>query len=339
MNSDRNLLDREKQSGPLKPAADAAEQLSHNAQVEEFFKRLKSDLRRPKPGEDAVAAALQAIQRLAQQVENEQAAETALADVEADTSAGACLICGHQNPKDHAFCGQCGAPLGQSMPQEESPATGPTPKPLAGQHHYHHHYHHHYFPAGYETENQAGAGLRAPANPAPGRENLRMRAPLAGPAVSRAETAVRKLTQDWALSCNTRQLEDLVSFYAPDALVLRSNFPPVRGAAAIREFFCATLDAGLGEVEMEPLRVEIFGDIAYEAGRCKMLVPVAVGKRREERGKYLVIFNRQAGSEWKAVADCWSSDLGLQVAAEPETAKSGTVIAANPLARAPRKSA
>ena len=33
--------------------------------IEEFFNRLKQDMRRPKPGQDSVAAALQAIQRLA----------------------------------------------------------------------------------------------------------------------------------------------------------------------------------------------------------------------------------------------------------------------------------
>jgi hypothetical protein len=47
------------------------------------------------------------------------------------------------------------------------------------------------------------------------------------------------------------------------------------------------------------------------------LVPGAMGKRREERGKYLVVLNRQAGGEWKAIADCWSSDLSLGVSVEP----------------------
>ena len=59
----------------------------------------------------------------------------------------------------------------------------------------------------------------------------------------------------------------------PIALVLRSNYPPIRGAAAVREFFFGALDAGLGEVEIEPLRVDIVGDLAYEAGRCKALIP------------------------------------------------------------------
>ncbi len=90
----------------------------------------------------------------------------------------------------------------------------------------------------------------------------------------------------------------------------------VRGAAAIREFFFGLLDAGMSEVEMDPQRAELLGDYGYETGRFKSLVPSAVGKRREERGKYLVLLNRQANGEWKILADCWSSDLSLGGAAE-----------------------
>jgi len=144
------------------------------------------------------------------------------------------------------------------------------------------------------------------------------------------------MTQDWAQACNTKQLDDLLEFYAADALVLRANFPPIRGTGAIREFFVAALDAGLGDAEFEPVRVEIFGDIAFEAGRCKTLAPVAVGKRREERGKYLIIFARQPEGDWKALVDCWSSDLSLTAGVDI-TGKTGVPAAATPLARGPRK--
>ena len=151
----------------------------------------------------------------------------------------------------------------------------------------------------------------------------KLRTPGGGAPMGRVETAVRKVTLDWALACNSRQLDDLVSTYAADAIVLRPNHPPVRGTAAIREFFFNSLDAGFGEVELDPLRVDIVGDVAYEAGRCKMLVPAVVGKRREERGKYLTVLARQPNGEWSIVTDCWSSDLSLSPTADLETAKPG----------------
>jgi uncharacterized protein (TIGR02246 family) len=143
----------------------------------------------------------------------------------------------------------------------------------------------------------------------------------AGVPQNRTEAAVRKLLQDWAFACNTRHLDDLVGIYATDALLLRPNHPSVRGTAAIREFFVAALDAGFCEAELDPMRLEVFGDIAYEAGRCKALVPVAVSKRREERGKYLTLCARQSNGEWKIVADCWSSDLALSLGPEIEGAR------------------
>lgn len=143
--------------------------------------------------------------------------------------------------------------------------------------------------------------------------------------MSRVETAVRKVTLDWALACNSRQLDDLVSTYAADALVLRPNHPAVRGTAAIREFFFTALDAGFGEVELDPIRVDVLGDVAYEAGRCKMLVPVVVGKRREERGKYLILLARQTNGEWRIISDCWSSDLSLATAADANVSKPAAV--------------
>jgi uncharacterized protein (TIGR02246 family) len=303
------------------PATDGTEpDLLHNSVVEDFFAGLKHDMRRPAPGQEAVAAALQAIQRVAVDSDTEEAlaAETDAEPIERSV----CASCGGDNPAGNRFCAKCGVPLQPAVPQlapvknPEVP-TVPISRPHSipetsapGQHHYHHHYHHHYFSPAQDVSQNVGSEPRAVINGTVRETRGR------SPSLSRAEAAVRKVIQDWALACNNKQLDDLVDLYAADALVLRPNVPPVRGAAAIREFFCASLDSGLGEVELEPMRVEVFGDLAYEAGRCKMLVPVAVNKRREERGKYLVLFARQAG-DWKVIADCWSGDLSLAVSTEP----------------------
>jgi uncharacterized protein (TIGR02246 family) len=294
-----------------KPSADSSEgELAQNPAVDEFLQRLNYGMRRPKPGQEAVTAALEAVQRLAVEMDAE---ESGLSSLE---GANTCVSCGTENREGNRFCSSCGVSLQvlQATPEPidvarvsmQPKAEGTGPALPAGSHHYHHHYHHHYF--------QNGAGTNAGADGAPALRNAAtVRTPLSGHALSRSEAAVRKLSQDWALACNTKHLDDLIELYVPDAVVLRPNVPVVRGTAAIREFFFTVLDSGLGEVEMEPLRVEVFGEVAYEAGRCKSLVPVAMGKRREERGKYLVISTRQNG-EWKIAADSWSSDLSL---AEP----------------------
>jgi ketosteroid isomerase-like protein len=318
-------VDQHKPSGQStpRPANGPEGELAQNPSVDEFFSRLSHNMHHPKPGQEGIAAALQAIQRLALEVDSEEAVASE-ASAEAPREGRFCQVCGAQNRTQHRFCATCGVAL--EDPPSAQPVLELSPPPEVelelppvqnsslppGQHHYHHHYHHHYFSGDGAAPASADSrqGSAAPAK----------RAPLTGPSLSRSEAAVRKLTQDLALACNTKQLDDLVSLYGPDAVVLRPNFPTVRGSSAIREFFFAALDGGLGEVEMEPLRVEVFGEVAYEAGRCKMLVPIAMGKRREERGKYLIISSRQTGGEWKALADCWSSDLNLNVATEASSA-------------------
>jgi uncharacterized protein (TIGR02246 family) len=335
-------VDHEKQPEPTRnsPANQPGEELRHDAAVDEFFARLNNDMRHPKPGQESIAAALQAIQRLAVEADSE---EPVIAAPEGQTGASrACQACGNQNPGENKFCAICGVPLNEPVPEKpetQGARTSGIPAQYpAGQHHYHHHYHHHYFQSA-DAVQAPGSDLRPAdmrsANSGASREAGRVRAPMGAPSLCRAEVAVRKLTQDWALACNTKHLDDLVELYVADALVLRPNVPVVRGTAAIREFFFAALDSGLGEVELEPLRVEVLGDVAYEAGRCKMLVPGAMGKRREERGKYMVMLSRQGG-DWKIISDCWSSDLSLAVGVEP-TAKPVPQNPGNPLVRPARK--
>jgi ketosteroid isomerase-like protein len=331
-------------------AAPSQPEPAGESHMEEFLRSLQPEMRRPKPAPDAIAAAMEAAQRLAAEADAEQAAEDVTQGITGNARADVCRVCGHRNRAGNRFCAMCGVAIGgagaqagfapeEGLPQsamiplpphplsELEPGAGPTANRPAVQetHHYHHHYHHHYLPGGYE-----GAAPRAAHDPAR-EEKMWPNAALRGD-MSRAEAAVRRITHEWGLACNTKHLDDLLDLYVADALVLRSNYPPLRGAAAVREFFFGALDAGLGEVELEPLRVEVVGDLAYEAGRCKALVPSATGKRREERGKYLWVCARQSNGEWKLAADCWSSDLTFTMMESDVPASTGVKT------REPRKS-
>jgi uncharacterized protein (TIGR02246 family) len=306
------------------------------SELEDLYRGVQPEMLRPKPGPDALAAAFEAVQRLAAEVDAEEAADDTAQDLTNDSTTTVCRVCGYRNRTGNKFCGMCGLSVNLSEePESAAPVERERPPSRAlalpsnafsdhgheaevrpqsltstpETHHYHHHYHHHYFPGAPEGMAARSAGDAARVDPA---RELRPTSALRGD-MSRAEAAVRRITHEWVLACNTKHLDDLLDLYVPDALVLRSNCPPIRGAAAVREFFFGALDAGLGEVEVEPLRVEVVGDLAYEAGRCKALIPSASGKRREERGKYLWVCARQSNGEWRLAADCWSSDLTLSM--------------------------
>jgi ketosteroid isomerase-like protein len=293
---------------------------------------LLPELRPPKLSPEAIAAAMQAMQ-----IDPHEMDTGGSRDVNSEDAfeQQACNACGRQNRRGNKFCAMCGAPLdAKASSMKNVSPDSPLPNALTpdvmasssavepdesanGAHHYHHHYHHHFFPGA-----QDGTTARAPIVVSRDAEKLRAAPGVKNESMSRGEAAVRRATQEWVLACNTKHLDDLLDLYAADALVMRANYPSVRGAAAIREFFFSALDSGLGEVEIEPLRVEVIGAIAYEAGRCKALVSGGlVGKRREERGKYLWVLAKQDNGEWKLVADCWSSDLTLTT--EPEVSLAG----------------
>ena len=291
---------------PAKAPRSGAEALSQN---------LPSELRRHKPPKEALEAAWERFQSIAAEVD----AEEYLAETGIPAAAELCPSCGHKNREGNRFCARCGSPLGPDNGRDGRKAVAsvssglhPDADAIQGSPHdaaisnvhQHHHHHYHYFPG-------AADGARHPASSSRESEKAVALPGQKGEIYSRAETAVRRLTQDWAVACNTKQLEDVLDLYGRDPLVYRSNQPAVRGAAALREFFFAALGGGLGEVAIEPARVEVTGDMACEAGKFTALVPAIGGKRREERGKYVWVLSKNAEGEWKIAVDCWSNDLTL----------------------------
>jgi ketosteroid isomerase-like protein len=276
-------------------------------EIDEFLQRLPGSFRWPKPNAEAVAAAVEAIHRIS----GSAAAQDLAAAGAADQPGNACSECGGSLPAGARFCVWCG------VPKEPTTADAAAPQHSHAQHHVHHHYHHlvpsHGMTSGAPAAESQSSGPRGRAPGSAGNSTG-----------GRAEAGARQVVQDWAQACNTKHIDDLLELYTADATLIRSSVPPVRSLPAIREFLVSLLEAGLGDVEMESLRVEVMGEIALDLGRCKMLVPVAMGKRREERGKYLIVLVRQPVGTWKILADCWSADLAVSASTLETAARKGS---------------
>src|SRR2546430_14650509 len=87
-------MDNKKSFGESRnaPAQGSEREPLHNSSVEDFFAGLKHDMRRPAPGQEAVAAALQAIQRVAVDSDTEEALAAE----------------GDAQPIERAICASCG---------------------------------------------------------------------------------------------------------------------------------------------------------------------------------------------------------------------------------------
>lgn len=124
-----------------------------------------------------------------------------------------------------------------------------------------------------------------------------------------AEARIRQAAQDWAKYWNTRQLDPLTALYAADAVVMPPHHEAVRGRQAIREFFQGVLNSGVTDIVHEATLVKVSGNQGYVLGRFSLLVPQKDGGPKQDRGKFLLIWERQPGGGWRIAVGSFSSDL------------------------------
>ncbi|MGB9233812.1 MAG: hypothetical protein WCC04_05310, partial [Terriglobales bacterium] len=106
--------------------AESDEKPPGSQEIEDFFLRLPANFRWPKPNADAVAAAVEAIQRMSG---GAPVAQDLAALNDAAELSNTCGACGGTLPTTARFCVWCGLARDGSAP-------------AANQQHVHHHYHH-----------------------------------------------------------------------------------------------------------------------------------------------------------------------------------------------------
>ena len=270
--------------------AKAEDSLQPNPSADEFFNKMNRDFRRPKPSEEAVAAALQAIQALTSDASVEERAEsTPDSNITGAEAERKCPKCGGENSESNRFCGFCGGPLEQSSPAKVSAKTRPE------QHVHHHHYHHHYFPSA-GVNLQPGEASEAPASSVSDDEDSKS-----------TDSILRTLVEAWARAFNAKRADELCKLYSSDALLVRSGAPLVRGRALIKQVLQSELEGGLGDVQLDCSEIGVIGELACIAGVSRMLSPIAPANRQERAGKFLMLL-RYEGAEWKILADVWCLD-------------------------------
>jgi ketosteroid isomerase-like protein len=102
---------------------------------------------------------------------------------------------------------------------------------------------------------------------------------------------------------NAGELDELVEgFYAEDASLLPPDHEMVSGRLEVRAALQGMVEAGMGDVSMETVKVEASGDLAYRIGRYSLGRPTA------DRGKFIEVHRRQPDGSFRCVADIFNSD-------------------------------
>jgi uncharacterized protein (TIGR02246 family) len=124
------------------------------------------------------------------------------------------------------------------------------------------------------------------------------------------QEAIRAASRAWSQAAMAKDLAKSVSYYAEDAQMFPPHAPLVTGADAIRATWAGLLAAPGPGLSFESTKVEASraGDLAYETGVYTFTTLDTRGRPNIEKGKYVVVWKKQADGSWKAVADIWNPD-------------------------------
>jgi len=123
------------------------------------------------------------------------------------------------------------------------------------------------------------------------------------------EQAIRGHVDRWVQLVKAKNAAGIASLYAEDGAVMPPNAPIGKGRAAVEQTWAAMMRTpGFGlTIAPEQIVVSSSGDMALDRGTYSLTI-APDGTTQTDTGKYVVVW-RKIGSEWKAAADIFNSDL------------------------------
>lgn len=122
-----------------------------------------------------------------------------------------------------------------------------------------------------------------------------------------AESAVRDLVQDFAMSFNTGNYDHCSGIFVPEGQLMVSHRDLIQGQRAIELTLRELAEGGYQDLRLQTLRVDALGDRAIEIGRYTVSVRLPNGKLVTDRGNYLASWRRLGA--WRILASCFSSSV------------------------------
>ncbi len=130
-------------------------------------------------------------------------------------------------------------------------------------------------------------------------------------AMKLAKVPANPQVKDWTAYCGV--------YYAENATILAANEPAIKGLPAVTKFMNTFPPITAFGPKIETIDGE--GGIAYVKGTYEMTIQATPQLAVNDKGKYLEVWKKQADGSWKAIYDCFSSDLPMTPPPQPEPNK------------------
>jgi len=124
---------------------------------------------------------------------------------------------------------------------------------------------------------------------------------------TRVADEIVRLRTEWAKDLRAKQLDQIASLYAPDAVYLLPSGARVTGRPAIRDICKKIMDNFTSEITFQSLASDHSGDLAYDSGEYReSLVKLSDQTSAEVQGNYVMIFRRQPDGTWLIAEQMWT---------------------------------
>jgi len=142
-----------------------------------------------------------------------------------------------------------------------------------------------------------------------------MKLPSSGASKGRAkrnpENVLRAADAAWLKVYAAKDLKKSVAFCDEQASMLVPNAPMATGKGAITRLIARGFALPDYKLNWHPNRAGVArsGELGYTSGAYQFNFKDASGKTISDRGKYLMVWKKQARGEWKVLLDMNNSDL------------------------------
>jgi uncharacterized protein (TIGR02246 family) len=111
----------------------------------------------------------------------------------------------------------------------------------------------------------------------------------------------------WAEYWRLKQLDKIVSLYAPGAVFLTGTGDRISGRNAIRLLFEKAMATHTSDLTPRSLGTEVSANLAYDSGEYSETITPASGVATTElKGNYLIVFKRQRDGKWLIIEHVWT---------------------------------
>lgn len=123
------------------------------------------------------------------------------------------------------------------------------------------------------------------------------------------EAAIRGHVDHWLQLVKAKDAPAIAELYTEDGAIMPPNAPIGKGRAAIQQTWASMMRTPGFSLTFAPEQIVVAasGDMALDRGTYTLTIAPS-GKTLTDTGKYVVVW-RNIGSDWKAAADIFNSNL------------------------------